>query len=155
MLVKLIVVGKNKRKWLLEGEAEFLKRLKKFAKMEIVELSHESNGDVEKIKRAEGDRILSCFKGGECVVLLSARGERFSSREFAEKMAKWENIGGGNISFIIGGSYGVSDEVRSRADAVLSFSDMTMLHEMVRVFLLEQIYRGFAINQGSEYHKGV
>lgn len=154
MHIKILVVGKNKKNWLLEGESEYLKRLKKFAKAEIIELENEGFGEAEKVKKTEGQKILKHLKQGDFVVLLSSKGQKINSRDLAQNMQNWENISGGKITFIIGGSFGVSQEVFDRADFCLSFSNMTMLHEMIRVFLLEQVYRAFMISQDSEYHKG-
>ena len=154
MKITIIAVGKTKNKWLIEGENEFIKKLKIFADVEFKIVQEVGKCDKNQILKKESESILAKIRPQDFVCLLTAHGKELKSTEFAENLQKWETQSGGRISFVIGGSYGVSDEVVSRSNFQLSFSKMTMLHEMIRVFLLEQIYRGFCINSGKEYHKG-
>jgi 23S rRNA (pseudouridine1915-N3)-methyltransferase len=142
--VHLIVVGKIKESFYREAMGEYLKRLTRFADVEVRELP-------ERITlEEEGADILRAAKG--YVIALAVEGKKLSSEKLAEKI-KTLCDGGKEITFIIGSSCGLCDEVKRRADLLLSFSDMTFPHQLMRVILAEQIYRSFMINAGSEYHK--
>ena len=153
MKTAFIFVGKTKDAWIQSGESEFVKRLQKFAQLEFRIVSEEGKGDEERIKKEEGKRILEKIKKDEFVCLLDLHGKELSSGSFAKHIEKWRDFHGGKVTFVIAGSYGYSQEVIERSDFRICFSKMTFTHQMIRVFLLEQVYRAFSILQGSEYHK--
>ena len=142
--IYFVVVGKIKEAFYREAVAEYVKRLSRFAKVEIKELPEGANPE------AEADEILRALKG--YVVALAVEGEKLSSEKLAQKIQKLSD-GGKEISFVIGSSCGLSDKVKNAADFKLSFSDMTFPHQLMRVILAEQVYRAFMINAGSTYHK--
>ena len=159
MNIKLITVGKIKEKYLKQAISEYSKRLTRYTKLDIIELLDEqapenlSDKEVEIIKDKEGDRILSKIKDNEYVISLVIKGSNFSSEELAEKIEGLTVQGYSNITFIIGGSLGLSDDVIKRSNLKLSFSKMTFPHQLMRVILLEQIYRSFRIINNEPYHK--
>ena len=159
MNIKLVTVGKIKEKYLKQAILEYSKRLSRYTKLEIIELSDEqapenlSEKEIELIKDKEGERILSKIKDNEYVVSLVIKGSNFSSEELAEKIEGLTIQGYSNITFIIGGSLGLSDDVIKRSNLKLSFSKMTFPHQLMRVILLEQIYRSFRIINNEPYHK--
>lgn len=159
MNITLITVGKIKEKFLKDAIAEYSKRLSKYCKVNIVEVSDEKTPDnaSEKeelaIKEKEGDLILKHIKDNMYVVALDLKGENLTSPEFAEFIRKLGVKGKSNITFVIGGSLGISEKVLKRANYKLCFSKMTFPHQLFRVMLLEQIYRGFRIIKGEPYHK--
>ncbi len=159
MKITLITVGKIKEKYFTDAIAEYAKRLSRYCKLEIVEVADEKTPDgaseslENQIKEKEGDRILSKVPDGAYVVALAIEGKQLSSEELADKMEKW-NVGGiSHLVFIIGGSLGLTPKVLNRADFKLSFSKMTFPHQLMRVVLLEQIYRSFRIRNNEPYHK--
>ena len=155
--INIISVGKIKEKYLKEAIAEYSKRLSKYCKLNILEIEDEQipNNLNEKIsqniKNIEGIKILSNIKNSY-VISLDLKGKQFSSEEFSKKI---ENISliNSNISFIIGGSLGLSDKVISNSNELICFSKMTFPHQLIRVFLLEQIFRAFKIQNNEIYHK--
>lgn len=149
MNISILCIGKLKEKYWQDASAEYLKRLSRFAKMSVIELS-ESKSDN---KAEESLDILSHIPKSSYVIALDVGGKRFSSEGFAEKISKLNVDGVSDICFIIGGSNGFDDNVRGAADLRLSFSDFTFPHQLMRVILLEQIYRAFKINAGEKYHK--
>ena len=155
----MICVGKIKEKYLKLGIDEFKKRLSKYCKLEIIELEDEkapenlSDKEMLMIKEKEGKKILSKIKDNSYVIALAIDGKNLSSEELAETINKLGVRGISNITFVIGGSLGLSDEVLSRADYKLSFSKMTFPHQLMRLILLEQVYRAYRINNGEPYHK--
>ena len=149
MKVTLITVGKIKEKFFQDAIAEYSKRLSRYCKLEIVQVADEKTPDGAK----EGERILSNIKDGSFVVALAINGNMLDSEELAAKIEKWGVSGISQIVFIIGGSLGLSNQVLARADYKLSFSKMTFPHQLMRVILLEQIYRSYRIIQGEPYHK--
>lgn len=159
MNIKIIAVGKLKEKYLKDAVNEYLKRLSAYAKVDVIEIADEkepdnaSAKDIEIIKNKEGSKILDKIKEREYVILLDVEGKQVSSEDLAGKLAELSLSGDSNLVFVIGGSNGVSEEVREKADFKLSFSKMTFPHQLMRVILLEQIYRGFKINRGESYHK--
>jgi 23S rRNA (pseudouridine1915-N3)-methyltransferase len=159
MKITLITVGKIKERFFEEAIKEYSKRLSRYCKLEIIQVADEKTPDgasetVEaQIKEKEGKRILSYVKDGSYVVALAIEGVMLSSTELAEKIGKLTVDGTSQIVFIIGGSLGLSPEVMKRADYALSFSPMTFPHQLMRVVLLEQIYRSFRILTGEPYHK--
>lgn len=154
--IKVICVGKIKENYLNQGISEYLKRLSGYSNVEIIEVKDEknsSNNSEENIKEIESKRILEKINEKDYVILLDLKGKELSSEEFAFKMDDLINSGIGNYCFIIGGSLGVSEIVRKKADFLISFSRLTFTHQMVRLLLLEQIYRCFKINNNETYHK--
>lgn len=142
--IYFVVVGKIKESFYREAVAEYVKRLSRFAKVEIKELPEGTDPEAEK-----GDILRAC-KG--YVIALAVEGEKLSSERLAKKLQKLTDEGK-DITFVIGSSCGLADEVKERADYRLSFSDMTFPHQLMRVILAEQVYRAFMINAGSTYHK--
>ena len=159
MRINIVCVGKIKEKYLKLGIDEFKKRLSKYCKLEIIELEDEkapenlSDKEMLMIKEKEGKKILSKIKDNSYVIALAIDGKNLSSEELAETINKLGVRGISNITFVIGGSLGLSDEVLSRADYKLSFSKMTFPHQLMRLILLEQFYRAYRINNGEPYHK--
>ena len=159
MRINIVCVGKIKEKYLKLGIDEFKKRLSKYCKLEIIELEDEkapenlSDKEMLIIKEKEGKKILSKIKDNSYVIALAIDGKNLSSEELAETINKLGVRGISNITFVIGGSLGLSDEVLSRADYKLSFSKMTFPHQLMRLILLEQVYRAYRINNGGPYHK--
>ncbi|SHJ95952.1 23S rRNA (pseudouridine(1915)-N(3))-methyltransferase RlmH [Tepidibacter formicigenes] len=159
MNIKIVSVGKIKEKYLKLGIDEFSKRLSKYCKLEIVELSDEkapenlSKKEIEIIKEKEGKKILSHIKDNTYAIALAIEGKNLSSEELADKLNNLSIMGRSNITFVIGGSLGLSKEVLDRADFKLSFSKMTFPHQLMRLILLEQVYRSFRIIKGEPYHK--
>ena len=159
MRINIVCVGKIKEKYLKLGIDEFKKRLSKYCKLEIIELDDEkapenlSDKEMLMIKEKEGKKILSKIKDNSYVIALAIDGKNLSSEELAETINKLGVRGISNITFVIGGSLGLSDEVLSRADYKLSFSKMTFPHQLMRLILLEQVYRVYRINNGEPYHK--
>lgn len=159
MRINIVCVGKIKEKYLKLGIDEFKKRLSKYCKLEIIELEDEkapenlSDKEMLMIKEKEGKKILSKIKDNSYVIALAIDGKNLSSEELAETINKLGVRGVSNITFVIGGSLGLSDEVLSRADYKLSFSKMTFPHQLMRLILLEQVYRAYRINNGEPYHK--
>ena len=159
MRINIVCVGKIKEKYLKLGIDEFKKRLSKYCKLEIIELEDEkapenlSDKEMLIIKAKEGKKILSKIKDNSYVIALAIDGKNLSSEELAQTINKLGVRGVSNITFVIGGSLGLSDEVLSRADYKLSFSKMTFPHQLMRLILLEQVYRAYRINNGEPYHK--
>ncbi|RLL41772.1 23S rRNA (pseudouridine(1915)-N(3))-methyltransferase RlmH [Oceanobacillus piezotolerans] len=159
MKITIVSVGKLKEKYLKQGIQEYLKRLSAYAKVDIVEVADEkapenmSEAEMEEVKRKEGERILSHIGPDTYVITLEINGKMLSSEQLAKKMDELATYGKSKIAFVIGGSLGISDEVMKRSDMALSFSKMTFPHQLMRLVLLEQVYRGFRINRGEPYHK--
>lgn len=159
MKITLVTVGKIKERYLEDAIGEYSKRLSRYCKLEIVQLADEKTPDGAsealelQIKEREGRRILSNIKDGAYVIALAIEGQMLSSEELSVKIQKLGVNGAGHLIFVIGGSLGLSEEVMKRADYALSFSRMTFPHQLMRVVLLEQIYRSFRIAAGEPYHK--
>lgn len=159
MNISVITIGKLKEKYLKAGIQEYLKRLSSYAKIEIIELADEkapeelSTAEMEQVKQKEGVKILSKVSQDAYVIALAIDGKMKSSEELADSLDKLATYGRSKITFVIGGSLGLSDEVLDRADEKLSFSKMTFPHQLMRLILLEQIYRAFRINRNEPYHK--
>lgn len=159
MNIKIVAVGKLKENYLKDACKEYIKRLSRFAKVNIIEipeekLSEKSSQKEEIIaKNIEGDRMVEKIKDNEFVVMLSPVGKIISSTDFAEIIEQKAVSGVSNITFLIGGSNGVGESAQKRADYSLSFGKMTFPHQLFRVMLLEQIYRTFKINANEVYHK--
>ena len=146
MKITLIVVGKLKEKFLVEGVAEYLKRLKKFATIELREIPE------CRTVEEEGLKILSLVPQNSWLCVLDVSGEALSSEEFAKKIAALNLNGISHLTFAIGGAFGLSEELRRAAEFRLSLSKMTLTHQMARLVLVEQIYRAFKLNRNEPYH---
>ena len=159
MNIQIVCIGKLKEKYWTEAVAEYSKRLSRFCTLEIVELKESrlpdraSVAEEKLVKQEEGREILKAIKPGSFVITLEILGKQLDSPQLAEKISQLSLEGKSNIAFVIGGSLGLSEEVSQRADFKLSFSKMTFPHQMMRVILLEQIYRAFKINRNETYHK--
>ncbi len=159
MRVTVVAVGKLKEKFYQQAVEEYSKRLSRYCRLEIIQVADEKTPDraseaaERQIREKEGKRILAQIRDGAYVIALAIRGEMLSSEELAEKMGRLGLGGVSHVVFVIGGSLGLSDEVLNRADWKLSFSPMTFPHQLMRVVLLEQVYRGFCILGGTPYHK--
>ncbi|WP_138419110.1 23S rRNA (pseudouridine(1915)-N(3))-methyltransferase RlmH [Aquibacillus sediminis] len=159
MKITVIAVGKLKEKYLKQGIQEYLKRLGAYAKVNVVEVPDEkapeniSEAEMEEVKRKEGDKILTKIDPDSYVISLEITGEQLTSEKFAEKLDDLTTHGKSKFVFVIGGSLGLSKEVERRSNYALSFSKMTFPHQVMRLVLLEQIYRAFRINRGEPYHK--
>ena len=155
----MLAVGKIKEKYLVQGISEYAKRLSRYCKLEIVEVADEKTPDkagdaVEaQIKETEGRRLLKYIREGDYVVALAIQGKMLGSIELSMLVENLGIQGESSLVFVIGGSLGLSDEVMRRADYLLSFSKMTFPHQMMRMILLEQIYRGYRIMMREPYHK--
>ena len=159
MKISIVCVGKVKEKFFRGAIDEYVKRLGRYCKLEIVEVIDEktpdnaSDHEVELIKEKEGERILKNISSDAYVVALAIEGKQLSSEELAEKIDKLGIQGISHIQLVIGGSLGLADKVLKRADMLLSFSRMTFPHQLMRVVLLEQIYRAYRIIHNEPYHK--
>lgn len=159
MKITVITVGKIKEKYLRDAIAEYTKRLSKYCKLEIIEVADEKTPDQateaveDNIRAKEGERILKYMKDDAFVITLEIQGKLLTSEELAEKLEKLGVQGTSHITFIIGGSIGLGKEVLSRSDFALSFSKMTFPHQLMRVILLEQVYRSYRIIKQEPYHK--
>lgn len=151
-MIKIITVGAIKEKYLRDAIDEYTKRLRKFTNLEIIELKDENLNEIEKNKIKEAERIKKRIDKKDYIITLEIEGKQLSSEEFSKKI---ENtlIESSNITFIIGGSYGLADEIKSLSNFKLSFSKMTFPHQLFRVILLEQIYRAYKIMNNENYHK--
>ena len=159
MNITIISVGKLKEKYLKMGIDEYAKRLSSYAKIEFVEVPDEkapenlSDADMEIVKRKEGDRILAKIADGTHVVALALDGKMKSSEELADGLEKLATYGQSKVAFVIGGSLGLHDDVLKRADEKLCFGRMTLPHQLMKLVLVEQIYRSFRIMKNEPYHK--
>ncbi|MCF2669354.1 MULTISPECIES: 23S rRNA (pseudouridine(1915)-N(3))-methyltransferase RlmH [Lachnospiraceae] len=159
MKITLITVGKIKEKYLKDAIAEYSKRLSRYCKLEIIEVTDEKTPDhasesvEDAIRSKEAERIQKYIKEDAYIITLEIGGKQLASEELAEKIDKLGIQGVSHIIFIIGGSIGLGREVLSRSDYALSFSKMTFPHQLMRVILLEQIYRSYRIINGEPYHK--
>lgn len=159
MNITIIAVGKLKEKYLKQGIEEYLKRLGPYAKVQIKEVADEkapenmSEAEIQNVKQKEGERILSQVSQDTYVITLEIDGKMLTSEKFAAKLDELATYGKSKIAFVIGGSVGISDDVEKRSDLALSFSKLTFPHQMMRMILLEQVYRAFRIMRGEPYHK--
>lgn len=158
MKITILAVGKLKEKYLREGVAEYAKRLAPFTKLEIIEIAEErmpenfSMAEKEKTLAREGERLLARVPAGDELIVLDVAGESLSSEELAAHIGEKMASGTPNLTFLIGGAFGLSPAVRKAARLRLSFSRMTFTHQMARLLLAEQIYRAFKILRGEKYH---
>ncbi|MGM0165420.1 ribosomal RNA large subunit methyltransferase H [Enterococcus sp. AZ135] len=159
MNIKIISVGKLKEKYLVQGISEYTKRLSKYCKITLIEVPDEkapeklSDAEMIQVKEKEGERILAKIKEQEYVFALAINGKNPSSEEFAATLDKLQTSGNSQFVFVIGGSLGLSEQVLKRSNAQISFGKMTYPHQLMRLILVEQIYRAFRINQNEPYHK--
>lgn len=157
--VNIICIGKLKESYLRDASAEYSKRLGAFCKLNITEIQPKrlpdqpSEAEIDAALSAEGKQILAKIPQNSKIVAMCIEGSQMSSEQFAKQFETDAVSGTDSLSFIIGGSFGLSDEVKKRADLKLSMSKMTFPHQLARVMLLEQIYRAFQINSGGKYHK--
>ena len=158
MKITLACVGKIKEKYLTAGIEEFTKRLTPFCKLETIAISEESMpedpspAEKEQVLGRETERLLAVIPQNSYVIVLDVKGALISSEELAAKFDKLALEGNSNITFVIGGAFGYTDALRKRADETISFSRMTFTHQMIRLLLIEQIYRAFKISRGEKYH---
>ncbi len=158
MNIRIICAGKLKEKFFADAAAEYIKRISRFAKVSVIEIPDEkipagfSAKEIESAKNSEGAGILAKIGGTGYVFALCIEGRQMTSEDFAGKLSEIM-MTNSSVSFIIGGSAGLSDKVKARADYKISFSEMTFPHQLMRVILLEQIYRGFKIINNENYHK--
>lgn len=159
MKITVIAVGKIKEKYFTAAIGEYAKRLGRYCKLEMIEVADERTPDGAgealelQIKEREGERILQKLPEGAFVTALAIEGQMPDSTELAEQMERWNVSGISHVAFVIGGSLGLSEKVLRRADYLLSFSKMTFPHQLMRVILLEQVYRSFRIRNHEPYHK--
>ncbi len=159
MNITIISVGKLKEKYLKQGINEYTKRLGSYCKLQLIEVPDEkapenlSEKEMEQVKDKEGEKILSKVKDSDTVIAMAIEGDLISSEQLAEKIENYGINGKSSIVFIIGGSLGLSDMVKKRANAKISFGRITLPHQLMRLVLVEQIYRAFRITAGHAYHK--
>ena len=159
MRIRLIAIGKIKEPYLIEGINEYRKRLSSYVNLEIIEVKDESikenpsSIDIIKAINNEGDRVLKLLKPSDYVISLDLHQKQYKSEEFAEFLNKKMEESGSFLTFIIGGSYGLSDALKKRANSSFSLSEMTFTHQMSRIIVLEQIYRAYKILNHEVYHK--
>jgi len=159
MKISIITVGKLKEKYLKQGIEEYVKRLRNYAKVEVIEVRDEkapetlSEAEMVAVKKKEGERLLAHVQPDMHVITLEINGKMLNSEQLASKMNELAIYGKSKIAFVIGGSLGLSEAVQKRSNLALSFSKMTFPHQLMRLILLEQVYRAYRINRGEPYHK--
>lgn len=159
MNITIIAVGKIKENYLKKGINEYLKRLDRYAKVSIVEVSdeatkeHMTQTEIDQVLNKEADRILAKLKSGTVVIPLAIEGDLISSPDLASQLERHATYGQSHITFIIGGSLGLSESIKKKADHLVSFGRITLPHQLMRLILVEQIYRAFRIMKGHAYHK--
>ncbi len=159
MTIRILCVGKLKERFYEDAMAEFTKRLSRFARVEVVAVADErapetlTDAQRAQVLEKEGARLIEKLRPSDFAVALKIDGRRYGSEAFSRQLGAWMNEGKGSIAFLIGGSLGLSPAALARADADISFSDMTFSHQLIRVMLIEQIYRAFKILNNEPYHK--
>ena len=158
MKIKIYCIGKIKEQYLKDGINEYIKRVSAYSNIELIEVAdskvkdNPNQSDINRVKNEEGERVLKLLKN-EYLIGLDMNKIEFTSEDFAEFLQKKLVEGGSNLSFVIGGSYGLSDALKARCNTSISLSKLTFLHQMTRLILLEQIYRAFKILNNETYHK--
>ncbi len=158
MKITIVCAGKLKEKYLRDGIAEYEKRLRPYADLRTIEIIEErmkdrpSPAEKDEVLRREGERLSSQIPQGAYLIVLDVDGEEMSSEKFSARIDRLMLMGESHIAFLIGGPFGLSDELRQRADLRLSFSQFTLPHQLIRLFLMEQIYRSFKISRHEPYH---
>ena len=159
MKIRILCVGKIKEKFMREALGEYSKRLSRYIKLEIAEVADEKTPDNAsereelQIRDKEGERLLKLIRQEDYVIALAIDGKMYDSVTFSQKLDRFGMLGRGSVVFVIGGSLGRGEQVLDRADEAISFSKMTFPHQLMRVILLEQIYRGYRILRNEPYHK--
>lgn len=153
MKITIISVGKSKEKYVSEGIKIYLNKLRHYCNLELIEIKDvETSGSQEQIKEREAVSISKFLKGDHTLVCLDENGKQFTSEEWAAILQQYQNRSVKNLIFFIGGAYGIHHSLLSKAELKLSLSKMTFNHEMVRIFFLEQLYRGLSILKNEKYH---
>lgn len=155
MKIRIVAIGKCKGEWVSAATKRFTKLLSRDCELEIIEtpeIKKSPDGSIETLINREGQRLLKKVRG-DYVYCLDQHGDKLSSEQFAKAIAKNQTSGKNSLDFVIGGAFGLSQEVQSKADRIFSLSDMTFSHQIARVVLLEQLFRAFSILKGSPYHK--
>jgi len=150
--IRILWVGKTQEEWVRRGIDEYAARIGRYMQLEIAEAREEKGGDAGAVREREGERLAKLIQKNARLIILDERGGEMTSPAFAGFLGRYRDDGVSELVFAIGGAYGVSDAFRQRADKVIALSRMTFTHQMVRVFLLEQIYRGFTILNNEPYH---
>lgn len=159
MQIEIISVGKIKEKYLKQGIAEYLKRMQAYANLSIIEVADEPTADnmseteIALVLEKEAEKILSRIDAQRKVIVLAIEGKLISSEDLAKQLDDYATYGSSKVTFVIGGSLGLADSVKKRADWLISFGRITLPHQLIRMVLTEQIYRAFRINAGHSYHK--
>ena len=154
MKISIVAAGKIKEEWLKEGITEYIKRISKFCRVEIIEIPDEPEGaSIERAIEEEGKKMLARIKANDLVIALDLGGESMDSLQMAGKLSRWMEKGGAKIIFLIAGSNGYTKAVLQRAADRIRLSDLTFPHQMTRLIFLEQLYRSFKIINGEKYHK--
>ncbi|CAG0902755.1 unnamed protein product [Cyprideis torosa] len=154
MYYEIVMPGKTKASFLSVGIEEYVSRLKHYSKIELIAVKIKKiSGDAAALREQEADSLLGHLRSETYLVALDSGGKQVSSESFSHKIQQWENQGKRSVTFVIGGPVGLSRRIIERADMVLSLSKMTFTHDMVRLFLLEQLYRAYTIKTGHQYHK--
>lgn len=159
MKIKIYAIGKIKEQYLKDGINEYIKRIKGYANIEIIEVAdskikdNPNKADIEKAKNEEGERVLKIIKTNERLIGLDLNCVEYTSEQFSDFLNNELIQGGSTISMVIGGSYGLSDDLKKRCNSKISLAKLTFLHQMTRLILLEQIYRSFKILNNETYHK--
>lgn len=154
MNIRILMLGKNKDDYLDDAVQDFVKKLRPFCRLELVYIKDEKvHTDVKKVLATEAVRIREQLHDGEFVVVLDEKGKSLSTTQLHEQFSQWIDRGTGNIAFVIGSSHGLAAEIKAEADLMLSLSPLTMNHQIVRIVLLEQVYRVFTLLRGMKYHK--
>lgn len=151
-MIRIICVGKLKESYWNDACKEYLKRLQKYASVEIIEVMDEKIDEEKVALQKEKEKIEKYLSSKDYIITLEIEGKMFTSVELSEKLEKWR-MENSNITFIIGGSYGIHPEIKARANEKISFSKLTFPHQLFRILLLEQIYRSFKIQNNEKYHK--
>lgn len=150
--LRIIWVGKSQEEWVKAAIDEYAGRIRRYAPLEIVEAREEKGAQPDLMRQREGERILKLLPKGSRLMLLDETGRQMTSTEFAALTGRYRDNSTPELTFVIGGAYGFSPELRSRAEASIALSRMTFTHQMIRPFFLEQLYRAFTILGGESYH---